>query len=169
MVTIRNAKPENVPEIKSVLYITWKSTYGNAFTEEQIKNITDDWHNPERLLKQTYDPETVFYVAIDENEKMVGVLTAGIQENGTVLYIARLYILPDHQGKRIGSQLLETLIKNNPQIKTLKLDVEKENEKAYTFYIKKGFVPLTVKEEKVAGVLFHSTVIEKNVAVEGSE
>ena len=66
-------------------------------------------------------------------------------DSGTICQIA---IHPELQGNKIGSELLEEVIKDAyaKKIRTLTLEVRRTNEKATNFYKKFGFIYSHVKE-----------------------
>ena len=98
-----------------------------------IENTADE------LLKGS--PYTTCYMAI-----FCG-LTAGYvllshtysqEAGGMALWIEELYIKPQFQGKGIGKKLLEYVLENN-DYKRVRLEVEKENERACNLYKQYGF------------------------------
>lgn len=65
------------------------------------------------------------------------------EAGGTVIWIEEIYVLPEYRGLGIGKAYFEYLIKNRSEkIRRLRLEAEKENEKAIKLYRSLGFTEL---------------------------
>lgn len=100
-------------------------------TIEAHKFIPEDyWLNNYRVVKETYIPSSKIFVYEDE-EDIKGFIS--ICDND---YIGALFVDINHQGKGIGTKLLEFAKKRH---KYLRLAVYAENERSLRFYQKSGF------------------------------
>ncbi|MBI2029536.1 GNAT family N-acetyltransferase [Candidatus Gottesmanbacteria bacterium] len=154
MFTVEKAKVEQVNEIKALLKHTWINTYHSYFSAETIEVVTSTWHDPELLKQQIQNPKVYFAVAKDENEKIVGIITARRIENNETLQLDRLYILPSHQNKGIGKMLFNKTLVEFKGIKTVFVDIEEMNQKAIEFYRKQGFEDYDSSVEKIGDKTF---------------
>lgn len=145
MLNITKVKLEEIIGVKNLLSFTWRDTYGKHYSQEAIKKITSNRHDLKLLTQQANDPDIYFAVA-KENGKIVGLITVRKMGENTVMMF-RLYIHPDHQGKGIGSRLMQSSYEYFPTIKTIKAECEKQNSKACSFYLKKGFKIVGEKDE----------------------
>lgn len=161
MVKIEKVTIEELPKVRQLLSFVWSCTYGDRLSPQAIEKITAVWHNLESLTKQAQNPHAYFPVAKVDG-KIVGVATAQNFGETTVL-IYRLYVHPDHQGKGIGHKLLENILSEFPDAKLAKIEVEKFNIKAISFYEKNGFNKVDVKEETVEGETLKCIVMEKEL------
>ena len=127
-----------------------------------IQKITTLWHSPETLAAEIENERLLFDVAKDEHGAILGLLTAG-RPNDEVVYIARLYVLPGHQRQGIGGKLLDACVTGFTGVRTLRLEVEAQNEKGMAFYQKQGFRELARKEEELEGVSLTVVEMEKNL------
>jgi ribosomal protein S18 acetylase RimI-like enzyme len=80
-----------------------------------------------------------------------------------ILFIARLYVLPEFQRQGIGERLMEESHRAFPEIKRIQLDVEEQNPKARAFYRKLGFKEVGVRIDDVAGTQLNSIALEKTL------
>ena len=78
------------------------------------------------------------YQVIQSNGVDVGILT--VETTPEALTIFQLFILPEHQGKGIGSRCMEHLIEEARQLGIpLRLQVIYGNDRALSFYRRHGF------------------------------
>ena len=102
--------------------------------------IPDDcWHEPymseEELIEEFNNKVHMF--GYHKNNKLVGVI--GVQEVRGVILIRHAYTLSSHQGKGVGSALLEYLLKKNKNSRLL-VGTWKDATWAIRFYEKFGFI-----------------------------
>ena len=113
----------------------------------RYKSIIPDncWHEPymseQELINEFSDGVHVY--GYQYNNKLVGAI--GIQEVKNVILIRHAYTLTSHQGKGIGSALLEYLLNKNQNSRLL-VGTWKNAKWAIRFYEKFGFI-LHTKEE----------------------
>ena len=162
MITIEPAAAKEVAEIKQVLSETWKDTYSSFLPVDVIHEITTLWHSPEGLAAEIENPRVLFSVAKDEQGTIVGLLTAG-RPSEDIVSIGRLYVLPGHQRQGIGGKLLDDCVARLSGVRTLRLEVEAQNEKGMAFYQKQGFREISRKEEELVGVSLTVVELEKKL------
>lgn len=163
MVTIHRANVKEVQEIKKVLSETWADTYSSFLSENTITKVTTVWHNPERLASQIQNPDIFFGTAKDEDNTILGLVTARRHGDDAVV-IDRLYVSPQYQRKGIGGKLLEKSMVAFPGVKKFLLEVEEQNEKGLSFYQKHGFKEISRKEEVVDEEILMVIVMEKQLS-----
>ena len=102
--------------------------------------IPDDcWHEPYMLKQELIDEfnDGVRMYGYHNNNTLIGVI--GIQEVKDVILIRHAYTLSSHQGKGVGSALLEYLLKKNKNSRLL-VGTWKKATWAIRFYEKFGFI-----------------------------
>jgi ribosomal protein S18 acetylase RimI-like enzyme len=161
MITIYKVQQEDISEVKQVLSHTWKDTYGSFLSDKTIEKVTTVWHDPEALKAQAMNPEIYFAVAKEEG-KIVGLITARKIDDVTI-FMNRLYIHPDYQRQGIGSKLFDSSLEAFPNAKVVRLEVEEENKKGLSFYLKQGFKEVERKTDEIEGEILKSIVMEKIV------
>ncbi|MBI4080765.1 MAG: GNAT family N-acetyltransferase [Candidatus Levybacteria bacterium] len=163
MFTVHKAKEEEIAKIKDLLYFTWVDTYRNIYSQQTIDKVTSVWHSHEALRNQILDPNTYFAVAKDENDEIMGMVTAYKRDNEEIL-ISKLYVYPAHQRKGIGKRLFDEALQAFGNVKKVRLEVEKDNPKGVSFYKKHGFEMKETKQDNVQGEIVTCTVMERSFA-----
>jgi len=162
MISIEHANVKDVLEIKQVLSETWRATYNSFLSQATINKVTSVWHNPDQLAAEIQNPNIYFGVAKSRDGTIIGLTTVRKISDDTVV-LSRLYILPQYQRQGIGRQLLQAGITAFPTIRTIRLEVEENNQSAYTFYHNHGFRETESKEERVEGEVIKVKVMEKQI------
>jgi ribosomal protein S18 acetylase RimI-like enzyme len=116
-------------------------------TPENMRNYVNNHFNITTLTQEINNPNTIYLLAKNENEKIIGYAKIGIQNSLASLIkeshseIERLYVDIHQQRLGLGLLLINEIkrisIKRNN--KYLWLGVWKKNEKAIHFYLKNGF------------------------------
>ncbi|MBK9329473.1 MAG: GNAT family N-acetyltransferase [Sphingobacteriales bacterium] len=134
---IRIAFIPDIPKIIDVADATWKQTYAPIISQEQIEYMYERMYSEEALKEQMQNGIT--FLMCLENEKILGFIAYEIRED-KILYIPKLYVLPDKQKTGIGKKLIEEVVKigirNN--CTHLELNVNRKNPAMY-FYKKMSF------------------------------
>ena len=68
---------------------------------------------------------------------------------GDVCNLDIIVLLPQERNKGYGTEAFADLIARNPQVRTIKLDVQQRNEFAFKFYKKLGFKVIGEEEQLV--------------------
>ncbi len=145
-VVIERARPEDAEEIQTVFYKTWLATYPNevsGVTVDDVHEYYRDKLTPEGIKKSQRKIEEdsrmenlrVFVAKI--NEKVAGVCIARILEDKNQL--KAIYVLPEFQGKGIGSKLWNQVLTFIDQTKDTTVEVVTYNSNAIEFYKRLGF------------------------------
>jgi len=103
------------------------------------------------IAEAKVDPDMVIF-AIYAGEEMVGFVSYAIDDNDKDLYINRMMIDKNFQGKGFAKEtlnLLKQIVEKTPGIIKLTLQTHKNNSRAIQFYKMFGFVPtgITYGEE----------------------
>ena len=61
------------------------------------------------------------------------------------IWIEDIYLLPEYRGRGVGSRFIQTLVRDHPE-SILRLEVERENERALAVYQKNGMTELPYLE-----------------------
>ena len=113
----------------------------------RYKGVIPDncWHEPYMSEQELIDEfnNKVYMFGYHKNEKLVGVI--GVQEVKDVILIRHAYTLSSHQGKGVGSALLEYLLKKNKNSRLL-VGTWKNDTWAIQFYKKFDFIIHTKDE-----------------------
>ncbi|ACA55076.1 hypothetical protein N494_04845 [Clostridium botulinum A2B7 92] len=160
MLTISKVKKEEIHEVKKLLSSVWADTYKDILSEEVINKVTTLWHDVEQLKEQCEAKDTLFIVAKEDNENIVGLATANLIDDCTI-NLGRLYVKIEHQRSGIGSCLLNYIIKDFDSINKIQLEVAVGNSKAINFYAKNGFKERSLKNEEIENEHLELVLMEK--------
>ena len=134
---VRTASERDLQEISRLLVSTWHDTYDSIYGVEKVDEITGAWHTVPVLRQRLGQPNSEFIVA-DTGNRICGVAFASSQD-GKIIDLHQLYVLPDVQGQGAGGLLLDEIAICFPEAKRIRLEVEETNHKAVSFYERKGF------------------------------
>lgn len=142
---IVDASPDDVYGIRRVQRLGWLCTYPNekaGITKEEIeqKFAVDDTEEGQSAIearKQGFkDPLIHTWVAKDKAE-IVGFCVASKKDNKNT--ILALYVLPDYQGKGIGTNLIKASFDWLGDKQDIYVAVASYNNQAISFYKKNDF------------------------------
>ena len=131
--TLRQATDEDFPRCLDIR--------NEAMREyiEQIRGWDEDYE--ERRFRRNFQPDKTRVILSDDS--VIGFL--GVREEDDALYVAQVYLVPEHRGRGIGTALMrEVLAEGRPVV----LKVTKMNTGARRLYERLGF--RVEREEKDA-------------------
>lgn len=146
-VIVEQARPEDAESVSELLRRTWLATYPNAeagITEEDIRLRTDGQHGeriPQNIehwrksIETTDGSKAVFVARV--NDKVVGVAAPNSIDGRRAL--GALYVLPEVQGKGVGSKLMQRALEWHGDKEDIYLNVASYNQSAIDFYVRFGF------------------------------
>lgn len=76
------------------------------------------------------------FIVLDEGKKVGWIM---YRINGHTCMIDIIVLHPNERFKGYGKAIISDILKSNPQVKEIKLDVQKRNKSAMAFYSKLGF------------------------------
>jgi len=144
-IKITEAQAEDAEGMQDVFYYAWLTTYPNeeyGVTRDDVEDHFKDRHDAARLEKRREsirapDPHRRILVAKDKS-KVVGLCRAAVSDDRNE--IDAIYVLPEYQGKGVGTLLWNEAKKFFDPTKDTFVKVVTYNTKAIGFYTKLGFV-----------------------------
>ena len=124
--TLRPARPEEYDEIARVWMNSWASTGLEDASNFLLAKLRA--RVPQEVLKGWS-----LYVADDD-----GAIAAMLALHLPDLYLDQLFVAPEYQGRNIGRRLLAFTRQHLPD--EIRLRCVRENEKAWRWYEREGFV-----------------------------
>lgn len=127
-------------------------------TPDEFNNLTDavDWGKRDNKIVEEALKNTLYSICVYDVDKLIGYGRI-IGDKTIFLYIHDVMVIPEYQGKKIGTKIMEKLLeqiekykKVNPEIRTY-LGASKGKE---GFYEKFGFVSRP-NEELGAGMILY--------------
>ena len=140
---IRTAHGDDLSGAVSVGHRTWLATYEPIAGPEYVAMGLAKWWTRDAVTASIRAGRTIVAALGDE---VIGVATHGMQGEQVVLW--KLYVLPGHHGKGIGTALLREVEQRAAASghRTLVLSHIAGNTAAARFYAKNGFVTTQVEE-----------------------
>ena len=109
-VSIRPATLDDIRVIRGMADVVFRRTYASILSPEQMEYMMEWMYSAESLVHQISDPGKWFCVAEfgGVSAGYVSYELDGATSDGRPLYhLQKLYVLPEFQGRGIGSALLE--------------------------------------------------------------
>ncbi len=164
---ILEAVPEDAKFLVNVQTQAWVCAYPNrelGITKKDIKDKAEEFNSQgaERVIKEILKPGAKTWIA-KADDKVVGFI--GVLKTADESKIMALHILPEFQGKGIGTKLLNTALDWLGNSKKITIEVVIYNNQAIEFYKKFGFKNTgEIVEDKIrlpGGKLIEKVLMEK--------
>ena len=143
---IRRAKESDLNELSVFATQAFYDAYDWYNTSENMRDYVKKYFSTANLLSEFKQTDTVFLIALDDYQKIIGYAKMGKGNNNSELKeshseIERIYVKTKLQRAGIGQKLIDEIILITQQRnqKIIWLGVWQKNEKAVNFYNKFGF------------------------------
>jgi ribosomal protein S18 acetylase RimI-like enzyme len=151
--TIQLVRPSESGELLALSRKTFYDAFEHVNNPDDFKLYTEVAFRPEKILAEINDPNSAFYFALIDDEK-VGYIKLNYSSAQTefkdedAVEVERIYVLANQQGKKIGNQLLDFAIdKAKKEGKHyIWLGVWEHNPAAQRFYERNGFKQFSTHE-----------------------
>jgi ribosomal protein S18 acetylase RimI-like enzyme len=169
MIGLLNTSKHELDEIAAMAKIIWHHHYINIIGEAQVQYMLNKFYNHDALIKQVNEGQVFCF--IQDKDKRIGFIAYTLQSD-QICFINKYYILPEYQGKSIGSVSLNLLEKTiNQNLKTtfkyFKLTVNRQNFKSINFYFKNGFTIESVADFDIGnGYHMNDFIMKKLIKAE---
>ena len=160
---VREAHEKDLIIIHELAAQIWQKTYEPIISQQQIDYMFELMYSLEGLQQQILIQQHRFFLAF-ETSTPIGF--ASISFPSTMkCKIHKLYILPQMQGKNVGSTLLHNIenMAKNSQAQVLELNVNRHNTKAIGFYKKVGFNIVETVDIPLASYVLNDYVMQKKI------
>ena len=139
-IRIRLLSKAELPLVRQVADVVWPVTFRPILSEEQVAFMMEMMYAP-AVMEREYD-EGVQFRGVFDGDRPVGYLITGpCADKAAAMKLHKCYLLPEYQGKGLGSRMLQTAISlaREAGYKSLRLNVNRQNEKAIRAYLRNGF------------------------------
>ncbi|WP_208559436.1 GNAT family N-acetyltransferase [Marinilactibacillus kalidii] len=134
--------------------ITYKET--KVIEVEKVKALYQDvgWvaYTEDDNIITAIIPNALQVISAWDGDELIG-LVRTVGDGVYIMYIQDILVKESHQGKGVGSQLLQKLLESNKHIRQNVLLTE-DTEKTIQFYEKNGFMKADGKEAGIAFVKY---------------
>ena len=114
------------------LEIAYNGSFDWSLWEFEIRSILDNKDEKEDRLGNK-----IFLIQVDDER--AGFIWSSLQDKRKTLWIDSIVILPEFQGRGLGTKIIDLVALHYPEIDKIELGVQKTNKKALNFYKKIGF------------------------------
>lgn len=160
MVIIRTMHVEDIPQVQDVAKKSWNATYEGIIPFEIQEKFLKVAYNNDRM-KQRLERSFLFVAEIDSN--VVGFANFSPVNDEGKAELGAIYLYPEHQGKGIGSALLQKGINELEGVEEIYINVERDNEIGKSFYDAKGFQVLKEFDDDFEGHILKTVRMVLNV------
>ena len=134
--SVRKMQENDIKQVQDVARATWNATYEGMIPADIQEKFLSAAYSDENMQRRM---ERSLVVVAETAESVVGFANfSGVDDDG-IVGLGAIYIYPEHQGKGIGSALLNFAIKELDGAKEIYVDVEKDNQTGRSFYEAKNF------------------------------
>lgn len=147
-------KPE-LALVRRVADMVWPVTFREILSPEQIAYMMEMMYAP-AVMEREYDDGISFYGVFD-GEKPVGYLIWGRSDSAPdTAKLHKCYLLPEYQGKGIGSMMLNEAkaYAKEAGFAKLRLHVNRNNAKAIKAYTRNGFQTVATVDKPIGNGFF---------------
>lgn len=134
---LRPATPDDIPVIRDLAHTIWWAHYPDIISPEQITYMLDLMYSTETLRRQMTEEGVQFWL-VEPAAAPLGFIAVGKKDPGSY-FIHKFYLLQAEQGRGLGSAAFHALQGLYPDLRELRLTVNRRNFKSINFYFKAGF------------------------------
>ena len=151
--TIRLAAESDADGIRRVLIETWHATYDDIMGNAEVDRMIAAHFGIESLVSRIrYCTKNSWVGVADCGGQIGGVAIAEVNIFGR-LTVGALYVLADHQGRGVGTTLMNAIAAEFPKARSVFVEVLEANTQAVCFYERCGFKKLaTISDPRRANV-----------------
>jgi GNAT superfamily N-acetyltransferase len=166
-VRIRRIAADELPVVKDLGHRIWFACYPGIISDAQIRYMLSIWYQPDAMAREM-EQRDVWYALIEaESHGPVGYTSFEQQPGNGVLFINKLYILPEMHGRGVGAAALKWIEDRarDAHCTRLRLRVNKSNAPAIRAYQRAGFAFVEDVCTDIGGGFFMDDyVMEKPIA-----
>ncbi|MEP5612662.1 MAG: GNAT family N-acetyltransferase [Cyclobacteriaceae bacterium] len=149
-IVVRDVKSSEIETLRSIGEITFTESFESKNCKSNFEQYVSKNFSMPKILEEFENPGSQFYFAT-LSEKIVGYLKINVGNAQTedtlesAMEVERIYVLAEHQGKRIGQVLFDKALDlaRSQNLKRIWLGVWDQNIDAIRFYERNGFVKFT--------------------------
>ena len=108
MVTFKETTEKGIPLIRTLAEKSWKSSYKEILSTEQIDYMLQNMYSAEEILSHLENPNYHYFI-IEENSIPAGFIGFENHYEEKTTKLHRIYLLQDFKGKGLGKAALQFL------------------------------------------------------------
>jgi N-acetylglutamate synthase-like GNAT family acetyltransferase len=135
LISLRKATEADIPQIRSLAEKIWWEHYPDIISDDQIAYMLELMYADAALRRQMTEEGQEFWLP-EENGQAMGFLAMSKKGEGEY-FMNKFYL--DSRERGLGTIVFELMLAQYPDLKTLRLRVNRRNFKSVNFYFKVGF------------------------------
>jgi RimJ/RimL family protein N-acetyltransferase len=136
-ITLQQATPGDILRIGAMAQRIWRAHYPAIIGEKQVEYMLALNYKPASLQEQI-EAGQVFFLVMDYDEP-IGFLAVSDRGEGS-FFLHKFYMDNERRGRGLGKIVFELLLARYPQLRELRLTVNRQNYKSINFYFRIGFI-----------------------------
>lgn len=138
---IRRIAANELPVVQKLAQAIWLSYYPGIISDAQIRYMLSIWYQPSNMAHEMQARDVWYALVEAENQGPVGYISFEKLAMEPVLFINKLYLLPEVHGLGLGGLTLRWAEERARDLrcKKLRLRVNKRNAAAIRAYLRHGF------------------------------
>ncbi len=130
--------PEEIGELRTIVMDIWPQTFSKILNPEQIDYMLEMMYSPEVIRKELSNG--VIWEKIQVDDRPAGYISFSPYQ-GDIAKLHKIYLLSEFQGMGLGAEVIRYIKEECRKrgFKHLRLNVNKQNLKAYDCYLRSGF------------------------------
>lgn len=164
MTEIRLATLKDIPLINEMASVVWPYTYSEMMSKEQLEYMFEMMYSFDSIEKQMTEKKHTYFILFKDNNPQA-YISVHIPEN-KVLYIEKIYVLPNAQGKGYGNKMLKKAQEyaHSLSLDFLRLNLNRHNNNALNFYTHLGFKIISDRDLHIGqGFYMNDYIMEKQL------
>ena len=135
-ISIRKASAADTACITELAYRIWREHYTPIIGAAQVEYMLGRYYNEGALIAQMQEGQVFWLPMI--NDDVIGYLSMSPKEPGAY-FMNKYYLDNEKRGRGFGKIILERVLAQYPDLKELRLTVNRQNYKTINFYFRVGF------------------------------
>lgn len=133
---LQTANVADIPKIRELAQKIWWAHYPEIISDEQIEYMLDMMYSPDSLERQLRGGAT-FRLVVVENQAIGFISTCRTGEGE--YFLDKFYIETTQHRRGVGARVFEQVLATMPDLRELRLKVNRRNFRSINFYFKMGF------------------------------
>lgn len=135
-IKLQQATPGDIPRIQVLAQRIWRAHYPAIIGEKQVEYMLELLYNPAALQTQMESGQMFKWVM--QADEMIGFVAISNQREGRY-FLHKFYLDNEKRGRGLGKIAFEKLLAQYPDLRELRLTVNRRNFTSINFYFKVGF------------------------------
>lgn len=135
-ITLQQATPGDILQIRAMAQRIWHEHYTSIIGEKQVAYMLELIYSPAALQRQMEEGQ--MFKLVMAGDEVLGFMSVRNQREGRY-FLHKFYLDNEKRGRGLGEVVFNRLLDCYPDLRELRLTVNRQNYKSINFYFKIGF------------------------------